>query len=319
MEIAMDRMSPITTLLDEVFYKSSIVDMRSAFFQKFKDNDSWIVLSDYYFEDEKTNKVITFTLMPYLGALPQLQSIIRTLAPREFKHARSIDARLIEFLRQLPALNVSFTFQQDKYFAWNNSSEFQSDMTDFCERLSACVAFWRQTTMDHTRLDKFSRNIHHVQELLRQKKKTKILCEAFVVALLGGYVGSLLCRETDLTKLCWLSDRDRTNEVGDNLIRDLFQVTLIDIVKRNISFSFTTANSNSDEWYAELIKVPDLITGAVAGFDFNNAGNHTAKSAATSVIGAYLANNRSNCFIYRFHVNDEGAKVQRMMIKTNAS
>ncbi len=319
MEIAMDRISPITTLLDEVFYQSSIDHMRSAYFQHVKDLDSWLILSDYYFGNDKTNKVLTFTVLPYLGGLPQLQSIIRILAPRDIKHTRSVDARLIEFLRQLPILNVSFVFQQDKYFAWMNSGEFQAHMTDFCETMSAYVSFWRQGTTNQTRLDKLSRNIQHAQELLRQKKQIRMLCEAFVISLLGGYVGSLLCRETALTELCWLSDRDRTNELGNNLVRDFFQITLIDIVKKNISFSFTTANSDSDEWYAELTRIPDLITGTVAGFDFSNEGNHTVKPAASSVIGSYLANNKSDSFIYRFHVCDEGMKVQRMLITAKAT
>jgi hypothetical protein len=46
-------------------------------------------------------------------------------------------------------------FQQDKYFAWTNSSEFQPYMAEFCETLSAYVAFWRRGTMNHARLDKF--------------------------------------------------------------------------------------------------------------------------------------------------------------------
>jgi hypothetical protein len=265
MEIEIDRISPITSLLDEVFYQSSIDDMRSAYFHDVKPFDSWVILSDYYFGDDKTNKVITFTSLPYLGGLPQLQSIIRALAPRDIKHTRSIDGRFIEFLRQLPALNISFIFQQDKYFAWTSSNEFQVHMVEFCEMLSAYVALWRRDTLNHTRLDILSRNIRHAQELLRQKKKIRILCEAFLISLLGGYVGSILFRETALTNLCWLSDRDRTNELGNNFVRDLFQVTLIDIVKRNISFSFTTANSTSEEWYADLIRIPDFITGAIAG------------------------------------------------------
>ena len=112
MEIHIDRISPITTLLDEVFYRSSIEDMRRAYFQHVASLDSWMLLSDYYFGDEKSNKVVTFTALPYLGALPELQGIIRTLAPRDIKHARSIDGRFIEFLRQLPCLSISFVFQQ---------------------------------------------------------------------------------------------------------------------------------------------------------------------------------------------------------------
>jgi len=317
-EIAIDRISPLTSLLDEVIYQSSIHDMRQAYFQDVKLSDSWIILSDYYFGDDKANKVITFTSLPYLGGLPQLQSIVRALAPRDIKHTRSIDGRFIEFLRQLPWLNISFIFEQDKYFAWTSSGEFQDYMAEFCETLSAYVAFWRRNTMNHSRLDALSRNILYAQDLLRQKKKIRILSEAFVISLLGGYVSSILCRETALTRLCWLSDRDRTNELGGNFIRDLFQVTLIDIVKRNISFSFTTANSNSEEWYEDLIRIPDFITGAIASFDFDNIGKHTTKPAGLSLIGAYLANNKSDCFNYRFHINDDGLKIQRMMITTTA-
>lgn len=316
MQIAIDRISPITLLLDDVFYQSSIDDMRRGYFIHFKMCDSWIILSDYYFGDDKTNKVITFTSMPYLGGLPQLQSVIRALAPRDIKHTRSIDGRFIEFLHQLPALNISFIFQQDRYFAWTSSDEFQLQMREFCEILSGYVNFWRRDTLNHARLDRLSRNIRQAQELLRQKKKIRVLCEAFIISLLGGYVGSLLCRETALTDLCWLSDRDRTNELGNNFVRDLFQVTLIDIVKRNISFSFTRANSNSEEWYADLIRIPDFITGAIAGFDFDNAGNHTAKPAATSLIGAYLANNKIDCFNYRFRITDDDLRIQRLIINS---
>ena len=314
MASAIDRISPITVLLDEVFYQSSIQEMRSAYFQSLAHFTKWIVVSDYYMESDKTNKVITFTVLPLAGDLLQLQSMIKSVAPQDIKHKRTIDYRFIELLRQLPIINVSFVFQQDKYLAWNNSKEFQEYMIEYCEILIAYIAFWRRGALDQTRLDKLARNIKYTQELLRQKKKIKLLCEAFLISSLGGYVGSLLCRETALTDLCWLSDRDRTNELGNNLIRDLFQVTLIDIVKKNISFSFTTANSGSDEWYEDLTRIPDVITGSIAGFDFNKSRNHTTKPAAQTIIGTYLLNNRSDCFIYRFSVNDEGLKIQRLMI-----
>lgn len=314
MEIVIDRISPITTLLDEVFYQSSIEGMRRSYFRHLTDAKTWLVLSDYYLGNDKTNKVLTFTALPYVGDLPQLQGTIRSLAPRDFKHSRTINARFIELLHQLPVINISFIFQQDKYFVWNNSTEFQGYMADFCDILSDYIAFWRQEALNQARLDKLEGNIEYARELLRSKKKIKLLCEAFVISLLGGYVGSILCRETALTDLCWLSDRDRTNELGRNLVRDFFQIFLIDIVKKSISFSFTTANSNSDEWYEELTRIPDIITGAIAGFDFRNSGNHTAKPAAQGVIGAYLCNNRTNCFTYQFVVNDNGVKIQRVMV-----
>ena len=112
-----------------------------------------MLLSDYYFGDDKSNKVVTFTALPYLGAMPELQSIIRTLAPRDIKHARSVDGRFVEFLRQLPCLSVSFVFQQDSYFAWSSSGEFQEHMADFCDLLFAYVEFWRKDAMQRRPLD----------------------------------------------------------------------------------------------------------------------------------------------------------------------
>src|ERR1035437_56099 len=301
-----DRISPITVMLDEVFYKSSIHDMRSAYFGHLTHVKSWLLLSDYSLEGKKTNNVITFTALPMTADLQELQVLIKRLQPMDIKHSQTIAPGFIDLLHQLPLLTVSFVFDPSKYLAWNKSSEFQEYMVEYCEMLTAYIAFWRQGTPDQERLDRLSKNVRYAQELLRQKKKVRVLCEAFLVSLLGGYVGSLLCRETALTQLCWLSDRDRTNEIGANLVRDLFQITLIDIAKKNISFSFTSANSGSDEWYAELTRIPDILAGTLAGFDFNNSRLHTAKPAAHPVIASYLCNNRSNCFIYRFCVGDEG-------------
>jgi hypothetical protein len=56
MEIAIDRISPITTLLDEVLFQSSIDDMRNAYFQYLKDLDSWMILSDYYLAMKKRTR-----------------------------------------------------------------------------------------------------------------------------------------------------------------------------------------------------------------------------------------------------------------------
>jgi hypothetical protein len=314
MEFEIDRISPITTLLDEVFYQSTIRDMRAAYLPRVAHFRRWLVVSDYCLGDDRTNKVITFSGLPLAGDLLELQSEIRRNAPKDLKHSRTIDLGFVELLHHLPVINISFIFQQDKYFAWKNSKEFQEHLDNYCRILNADIEFWRQTTPNQKRLDMLAKNVQYVQELLRQKKKIRLLCEAFMVSLLGGYVGSLLCRETALTDLCWLSDRDRTNELGENLVRDIFQVTLIDIAKRNIRFTFTSANSDSDEWYADLTRIPDIIAGSIAGFDFCNSGNHTAKRAAQSVISAYLHNNRSNCFIYRFLVNDDGTKVQRLLV-----
>lgn len=134
----------------------------------------------------------------------------------------------------------------------------------------------------------------------------------FLISQLGGYVGSVISRETDLSSLVWFSDRDSTNEVGKNLIRDLFQISLIDVTKKNINFSFTSANSGSDEWYEEITRIPDYITGAVSGFNFDE--NRAIDQKTAQLLGLHFRANINNTFLYRFRVDNEQIRLQRTVI-----
>ena len=134
----------------------------------------------------------------------------------------------------------------------------------------------------------------------------------FLISLLGGYVASIISRETDLSSLVWFSDRDSTNEIGNNLIRDLFQITLIDRTKKNINFSFTASNSNSDEWYEEITRIPDYITGAVSGFNFNE--NRAIDQKTAQMLRLQFSKNSKNTFLYRFKLDKDRIRLQRMLI-----
>lgn len=315
-DIDPDRFIPITILLDEVFYKSSIRNMREFYFQYHFQNTDWLLLSDYYFENDKLNKVVTFTALPYVGNIEELQGIIKSVAPKDIKHTRNVSNDFINLLNQLPILNISFIFDKTvKYLIWETQDAFLEDMSLYTQILNAYNAHWIETEPHRKqRLTRLSKNIHYMQDCIRHKKKLPILCEVFFISLLGGYVGSLLARETMLTHLLWMSDRDRSNELGNNLIRELFQLTLINIIKHNIQFGFTSANSHSDEWYQELIRIPDYLTGTIANFDFKKHEHNLKKVTIQKMLGLYLYENRENSFLYRFHVAEEGMKIQRVLV-----
>ena len=307
------RTSPITDLLDDVFYKSSIEDMRKFTFNQTRSVKSWLLFSDYYFEDERPNKVITFTAMPYFSDFLELQSLIKSVAPRDVKKTRTINEDFIEIINSLPIMNVVFSFEQKKYFLWDSNDEFKQEIFDYLERLKAYVSYWNRTEPERKKkLAHISKNINCLESLLRRGKKQKLIPPMYLVALLGGYVGSLLCRETSLSSLVWMSDRDSTNEICHNLIRDLFQITLIDIAKKNIQFSFTTSNSSSDEWYEEMTRIPDYLTGAISSFDFEK--NLIPKDKFSKMFELHFAYNIKNSFLYRFIADDERIRLQRWLI-----
>lgn len=307
------RMSPLTVLLDEVFYKSTIEDMRKFYFFATKDEQTWILLSDYYFGEEKPNKVITFSAMPSCPYLFELQNAIKAVAPRDIKHTRSINIDFVSLINLLPLINIVFIFDNNKYFIWDTISEAKEAILDHIEVLRAYIEYWRTTEpATISRLNRITKNLRSLECLLERGKKLRIILAMFLISLLGGYVGSLISRETDLSSLIWFSDRDSTNEIGNNLIRDLFQITLIDIIKRNINFSFTTANSNSDEWYEGITRIPDYITGGVSGFDFND--NRAIDQKTAQMLGLHFSDNIRNTFLYRFKLDSERIRLQRMLI-----
>jgi hypothetical protein len=311
--IVVDRISPLTVLLDDVLYKSAIADMRRSYFFATKNEQAWLLLSDYYFGDQKPNKVITFSAMPACPYVPELQDAIKAVAPRDIKNTRSINADFVRLINLLPLINIVFLFENKKHFIWDTTAEATAAMLDHVEILRAYVEYWRTNEpASRPRLKRITRNLDDLESLLKRGKKLRIISAMFLVAILGGYVGSLIARETDLSTLIWLSDRDSTNEIGKNLIRDLFQITLIDVIKKNINFSFTSSNSNCDEWYKEVTRIPDYITGAAAGFDFTQT--RAVDEKTTQMLGLHFRNNRSNTFLFRFKVDDERIRLQRMLI-----
>lgn len=307
-----DRMHPLTVLLDDVFYKSSITDMRNSLFNGIEHGKSWLLFSDYYLENEKTNKVITFTAMPHFADFMEIQNKIKSISPKDIKHTRSVNEDFINLINSLPIINTVFILQKKKYFLWDTADEVCESLFQYVETLSVYVSYWRTMERTQNRLDKISKNLLCLKNLLENRKKLKIIASMFLISLLGGYVGSLIFREAHLTTLTWLSDRDSTNEICNNLIRDLFQITLIDVTKKNIQFNFTTANSDSEEWYDGLTRIPDYITGTIANYDFDK--NLSRDFKFNKMLHLHFRNNIENTYLFRFIVDEERIRLRRQLI-----
>lgn len=307
------RVSPITYLLDEVFYKSSIGHIRKNCLKNTKHVENWLLFSDYYFDNKKPNKVITFTAMPLFSDLVKLKALIKEKAPKDVKHTRDLNDDFIEIINSLPLLNIVFVFEQRKYLIWDSETDLEESILEYIEILKAYAKRWHNTEPERrTRICTVDKNLRCLERLVHEHKKMKLIASMYLISVLGGFVGSLLSRETSLQSLVWMSDRDSTNEICDNLIRDLFQITLIDITKKNIDFSFTSSNSNSDEWYEDLVRIPDYLCGAMASFDFKSMTSTQDKF--TKMLQIHFAFNIENTFLYQFKSEGKYVKLKRCIL-----
>ena len=316
-DIYIDRISPITQLLDEVFYKSSIEDMRKIYFSHTKNENDWLLFSDYYLEHEKPNDTITFTAIPHILNILEIKKIIKSIAPKDIKHTRNVNHNFIELINSLPILNVVFLFEPRKYYIWDSKNELISSLNDYIEIINEYIKYWNKSEPEkRDNLKRLSKSINCFTRLLVEEKKLKLLARLYLISLLGGYFGSFICRETNLSSLTWFSDRDSTNEICHNLIRHLFQINLIDITKKNIQFAFTRSNSDSDEWYSELVRIPDYLTGTISNFDFSNKSGYS-KATFYKMLKHHFSYNIVNTFLFRFKIDDEGLRIQRMLVIEN--
>lgn len=193
------RVSPITYLLDEVFYQSSIEHIRENCLTHTKDIENWLWFSDYYFENKKPNKVITFTAMPLFSDLVKLQAQIKANAPKDVKHTRDLSDGFIEIINSLPPLNIIFVFEQRKYLIWDSASELGESIFEYIEILKVYVIRWHDTEPDkRSRIHTIDRNIQCLERLVGERKKLKLIAPMYLISVLGGFVGSLLARGTNL-------------------------------------------------------------------------------------------------------------------------
>jgi len=316
-DIYIDRISPITKLLDEVFYKSSIEDMKKFYFTYTKDEKEWLLFSDYYLDNEKPNNTITFTAMPNIINILDIKNIIKSIAPKDVKHTRNVNQDFIKLINSLPILNVVFIFEPRKYYLWDSKDELIFSLYEYINIIYAYIEYWLKNEPEtKDKLDCLSKSIKCFEKLLFEEKKLKLLARMYLISLLGGYYSSFIHRETKLSSLVWFSDRDSTNEICNNLIRHLFQINLIDIIKKNIQFAFTRSNSESDEWYSELVRIPDYLTGTISSFDFYNKSGYD-KETHHKMLKHHFSYNIVNTFLYRFKIDDEGLRIQRMLIIEN--
>lgn len=307
------RISHLTYALDEVFYKSSIEDLRKYYINHLKDENHWLLLSDYYFDDNAPNKVITFSVLPYYDDLKELLSDIRRVAPTDIKHTKNVNEDFVRLLNAIPVASFSFIFSQNKYWIWESKEEMKAWLFDYLEKIKAYIEYWRQTEPERERrLDQLSKSIRCLENLMKRDKKIRLMPPLYFVSLLGGYIASLLYREAKLSALVWLSDRDSINEICHNVVRELFQITFINITKRNAQLAFTSANSESDEWYKELTRIPDYLTGTISNYDFSK--NIIPQGKFAKMAHLHLRANVQNTFLYRFIADAVRIRIQRTII-----
>jgi len=297
---------PFLAAFEDTFYKSAVKDIVDNFTSKhvFK---KWLLFSDYYFETDKPNNAISFSFIPYNEYLDIKEKTIKSVAPKDIKHSRTVNKNFISYLKNEPILNINFVISNpNKYFLGRDRNTFLSNCNNTVEVLKEAVANWENSyPEDKEYYKKLKMKIQCLATHIKNDKKLKYINQMFIVTVLGGYLCAFINKQIDIDVLGWFSDRDPINDVCDGLSLDLFDINFIQLGKKDTcKFIGAKANSSSDEWYKELTRICDYIVGTLADYDMLN--NSITKLKFDQMLTGFFSNNKVNNFVFKLDFDNRG-------------
>lgn len=315
--------SPMMITFHSTFEKTLQHDLFRQL-EKYRHIPEWMCISDYAISkgSDKPNRVFTFTFIPNLSfepLFPQralsplfptnsfyefLMEAIPKFAPCEIKHTRSVSSNFIWLLNNFPVINISVVLENDKYLSLKNQEDFISIAKHDLESLSnITIPRWIHNEPEREKeYMKQKKKIDTVLRLLDHKKKVSLIKDILLIMPIGAYLSSRIANYTRAKKWCWVSDRDSINDVADHFSAMMFNIYLNEFLEdRECCFFVTPSGSNDSEWYVELTKLPDYITGTLA--DFNMKNNLVSHDKFIPILRDHIADNLANHYVLKLNFN----------------
>lgn len=275
-------MHPHIELFIKTFNLSTISDFQK-FMNPFKAMGvtKWIICSDYCIGDKKKfYDSMTFTLIPYVLTLEEIQALINKIAPTDLKKTQSIDERFTIFLKSGLTFSFSFRFQKGKknFFLKADMPQYIEDMGLLKDQYQKWIITTPQNKIYYETVIKKINKLK--QEMKRPNFNKKLFQNIIIVQMLVAYIMVTLKKETDcnIEIISWLSDRDKIVDSYDSIAYDMAYssfhelCTRMDLNTQTITERFlisSTDGSSNRLWFDEMLRIPDLITGATAGRNYS--------------------------------------------------
>ena len=299
------------THFDETFNKYSHA-LFSDFFRKNSAVSKWMIFSDYALNDKnKPNDVITFSILPYVSDFEKLGEHIKKLSFKDIKSLKRVNPEFLKFINESEILNISVILDKNMVL----------DPFNEREALKTCY----KTALNQ--VDHWIENEGQKENYLRLKKAYNIMLGEVsskgvnlrnirnieIVSNLIAYITFQVCLSSKVDIIGWFSDRDSmlTHKNGKfsmpvifDLAYNLFHVLMSskeeDYVEK---FVFGLPEQTGNLWYDSFNRIPDLIAGTLADFDYKN--NCCSHDKFIPVIDNVITNKEKN-IIYKVSTLENG-------------
>lgn len=252
------------------------------YLNNFNECTKWMLLSDYVFNNKDKKDVITFSLVPYIVSFDEMDKLIKKLSSTDIKKAKSIDPTFINFLADGPIFNISIKLDKNRKLC-SNERNFYIKKIDM---LILQHEIWIEDAKKEGEKEWFKETIKCLKNFKSVINRTgtnlRVIRDIEIVSTLAAYFMSEVTTLANVEDIGWFSDRDtlldfKSKEIGCIIIfkmvtiyyNTLCESQQIDSIGR-IGFGIPESdqeNSNKP-WYDTLIRIPDLIAGTFADYDY---------------------------------------------------
>ncbi|MBI1227612.1 MAG: hypothetical protein GC192_20430 [Bacteroidetes bacterium] len=293
------KINPIAKIIYDTYHKSIKDDLEYSYFKEFGHADKWMCVSDYAFDKKKSNNVITFSLFPYVMDMFSLSQLIKMLSPKEIKNTSKTNFNFVDFIKISPFLTFSFIVNDYENLFYETREAMIENYISTFEGLYKSVSTIKCNSIEIKEYyDNAIVKINKVINCLKENKKIRIIERLLLVTSIGSILSAQVANRTNSKIFSWFSDRDSINDVADNISNELFHLLFSEhLIDNDCVFVAAPSSSKDEEWYGEMVKIPDFITGVLADYNINT--KWVSHKKFEYPIKELLADNNRNVFMMK--------------------
>ncbi|WP_312271587.1 hypothetical protein [Pseudomonas sp.] len=291
-------------------FKQSGGTILDAYLKEFDYVTKWLLVSDYAFYDKnKKHDIVTFSLIPYIASFERMRDVLGGLAPADLKKIRKVKKEFIHFLASGPVFNINIKLDRDRKLHTDERLYHRRKI----EMLIAQLEHWAKTTP--AGIDNYKRQIKMLRNLdlivNSSGGNLKAIRDIEIVSSLAAYLMSEVTSRTNVEVIGWFSDRDallnfKAAKLGNLIFEmvDLYYYALCYNLNESSKADLIIGlpEEKNSVWYDTLIRIPDLLAGTFADFDYEN--NVLSHDKFVSVVdGLFLAEKRN--LFYNINFGDK--------------
>jgi len=299
------------THFDQTFNKSNHVIFEN-FFKKNEHVTKWMVFSDYALNDKnKTNDVITFSILPYTNDFFKLSEVIQKHSFKDIKKLKRVNKSFIDFINNNEILNISILFDKNMKLDPYNERE----MLKSCYKTAINqIQFWIKSEGEKEYY-KYLLSAYNtlLQEVSKQGANLKNIRNIEIVSNLAAYILFQICISSKVNIIGWFSDRDAmlTHKAGKfpkpiifDLVKNLFHNLMCSVNENyNEKLVFGLPEQKGKLWYDSYNRIPDLIAATLADYDYEK--NVCTHDKFIPIIDNVIVN-REKTITYRIFLEEHG-------------